>query len=228
MHLRLNSLHKPEEVKRWFTTHCKRQVRLRAKEPFARDSESQLSRERCRDEYDIEIPSFISALMLVAPSQLLNWSIVAFLVGIGIYFGIVFTERLGDLRGANANLAVLLAYIIFTTVALLLYFVPAIWKTLQYAKTFTDANEAEMKQVLDHVETKLRASHSRTADPTTLQEALQASVDAQRASLRAQEALLNELEAARPRSADHHGNVGASLAREGASLLDRPMVRLNE
>lgn len=77
------------------------------------------------------IPSFNAALLLVVPSILLNWSSVTLLIGIGIYFGMIYAENLGSLRGNNSNLAILLVYVLFTSGALLGYLWPLLQKALE-------------------------------------------------------------------------------------------------
>lgn len=70
------------------------------------------------------LPSYSSALLLVVPSQLLNWSSSSLLIGIGVYYGLLYTKHLGELRGDNANLAILLVYVLFTSGAVASYFWP--------------------------------------------------------------------------------------------------------
>lgn len=90
------------------------------------------TRETCRQvSSETIIPSFNAALLLVIPSILLNWSSIALLVGIGIYYGIVYTENLGALRGDNSNLAILLVYVLFTIGAILSYILPWWQKALE-------------------------------------------------------------------------------------------------
>lgn len=76
----LAGMHSAEEVRDWFTT--KRLI-----------SSGQ--------QKWTEIPSYNAALLLVAALQLLNWSLVSLLAGVGIYYGLFFTEKLGALGGSG-------------------------------------------------------------------------------------------------------------------------------
>jgi len=75
-------------------------------------------------------PSLDAAMMLVAPIQLLNWSLLSLLVGIGIYYGLIFTQNLGTLRGESPNLAILLVYFTFTIGAVASFALPALSDSL--------------------------------------------------------------------------------------------------
>lgn len=117
----LSGLHGPDEVKRWLTA-------VRSKRRSAIDSKIEAGRQT-HNEY--VIPSYNAALLLVLPSILLNWSSIALLVGIGIYYGIVHTENLSSVRGDNSSLAILLAYVLFTSMATASYFLPWLQKRLE-------------------------------------------------------------------------------------------------
>lgn len=106
----LSSLHSPEEVRRWLSTTRGGRHRHDEQESGA------LEGSRVQT-----IPSYHAALLLILPAQLLNWSSISLLVGIGIYYGLVQTENLGLLRGQNSNLAILVVYVLFTSAALLSY-----------------------------------------------------------------------------------------------------------
>jgi hypothetical protein len=98
------------------------------------------------------IPSLYSALLLVAPLQLLNWSLAALLAGVGIYYGLVYTNALGEMRGAHANLALLVVYTAFTAVALASFVTPSLLKfseTDDWAKQNTDRLEELLRQTPD-------------------------------------------------------------------------------
>lgn len=122
--LRLGALHRPEDIRAWLT--MPRLIEI--VDPTTLDGDG-----KRRHQFILRdrIASFDAALMLVAPAQLLNWSLISLLVGIGIYYGIVFSRKLGNLQGHNANLAVLLVFILFTAGALALFFGPALWKRVE-------------------------------------------------------------------------------------------------
>ena len=108
MQVILGGMHSPDEVLKWLTA-------LRIWAPAG----GSIYRGRM-------IPSLSAAMMLVAPIQLLNWSLLSLLVGIGIYYGLLFTQGLGTLHGKDPNLAILLVYVIFTTGAVASFALPAL------------------------------------------------------------------------------------------------------
>lgn len=164
----LGNLHTPAEVRKWLVTERieskprrsildrligRRQRRSRAHETDSWESppESQSpddSLETLLREFRAKhIPSFHSALLLVAPVQLLNWSVAWLLVGIGIYYGLIFTKDLGDLHGQNANLAILLVYIISAAGALASLILPRLYK-LTEVSDWIDAHHRKLEGLL--------------------------------------------------------------------------------
>jgi hypothetical protein len=71
--------------------------------------------------------------MIRIPALLLNWSVGAFLVGLGIYLGSSWTQRLDASQPQSSSLGVLIAYILVTGIGLLLFFVPVLLKYLEGA-----------------------------------------------------------------------------------------------
>lgn len=105
--------------------------------------------EHNRDVTISAVASFSAVMMLVAPSQLLNWSLCSFLVGVGIYYGQVFSAGLGMLQGQNANLAVLLVYIVATIGAATEYFLPLLGKALErYESVIVKEESISIKQLM--------------------------------------------------------------------------------
>lgn len=126
--LNLGGLHDDTEVLEWLTKPCI--VRWRyTTDDFGSYVQTQV------DPHIGKAASFNAAMMLVAPAHLLNWSLLSFLVGIGIYLGLTYTKRLGELAGANSNLAVLLVYIVVTMMALANFFLPMGLKTLESTRS---------------------------------------------------------------------------------------------
>lgn len=93
------------------------------------------------------VPSLYSALLLVAPVQLLNWSLASLLVGVGIYYGLIFTNNLGNMQGLNANLALLLVYTLFTATALASFLVPDLLK-LTETDDWARQNHSRLEELL--------------------------------------------------------------------------------
>lgn len=77
--------------------------------------------------------SFNTALMIKVPALLLHWSVVAFLVGLGVYLGSFWDKSLGAAPSRGDSLGILVAYIIATAFGLLIFYVPTILKYLEGA-----------------------------------------------------------------------------------------------
>ncbi|KAH7083024.1 hypothetical protein BKA63DRAFT_561217 [Paraphoma chrysanthemicola] len=77
--------------------------------------------------------SFNAALMIRIPALLLNWSVGAFLIGLGIYLGSSWTQKLDASQPQSSSLGVLVGYISVTGIGLLLFFVPMLLKYLEGA-----------------------------------------------------------------------------------------------
>jgi hypothetical protein len=58
------------------------------------------------------LPSAASVLTVSAPNMLLSASLNAFLVGLGVYFGYVWTRNLDESAGSSASRAVFIVYVI--------------------------------------------------------------------------------------------------------------------
>lgn len=80
-----------------------------------------------------ERASFSAALMIKIPALLLNWSVGAFLVGLGVYLGSFWTRHLDSPQPRSSSLGVLVTYIVITAAGLLLFFVPVLLKYLESA-----------------------------------------------------------------------------------------------
>lgn len=117
----LSGLHGPVEAELWFTT-------VRRKRRSQVDSKIETGRQTHKEYI---MPSYNAALLLVLPSILLNWSSIALLIGIGIYYGIVHTQHLSSVRGQNSSLAILLVYVLFTLGAFASYILPWLQKQLE-------------------------------------------------------------------------------------------------
>lgn len=78
-----------------------------------------------------QVASWPAAMMLVAPVRLLILALNAFLIGLGIYLGIVYTAQLNPFPGTNGSLAVLIFYLIATSYGLALFYTPQGFQTLE-------------------------------------------------------------------------------------------------
>ncbi|GAB1743603.1 hypothetical protein NU219Hw_g529t1 [Hortaea werneckii] len=76
-------------------------------------------------------PSINSAVMLVAPVRLLNLAVAAFLIGLGIYLGLAFSENIAITAGNRGNLANMIIYILVVVISLLLFWIPVVLRLLE-------------------------------------------------------------------------------------------------
>jgi len=120
-------------------------------------------------------------------------------VALGIYLGSVYTAKLGALKGKNANLAVLLVFIIFTTFSVFEISLPLNSKQLEPIMTelLGDKEESGLQsvgprndKVLGGAKTEAARSDKISETEAAIQKALQASIHAQEESLKAHKALL--------------------------------------
>ena len=75
-------------------------------------------------------PSLSAALIITAPSQLLNVALGSLLTGFGIYFGLVYTARLPAIENHHSALAVLIVYIVSAASGLVLFYLPMLFKVV--------------------------------------------------------------------------------------------------
>ncbi|EUC51347.1 hypothetical protein COCMIDRAFT_144 [Bipolaris oryzae ATCC 44560] len=68
-----------------------------------------------------DLPSVASVLTIAAPTMLLNSSLNAFLVGLGIYLGFVWTRDLNETAGAFSSRAVFITYMVGLVVCYWVY-----------------------------------------------------------------------------------------------------------
>jgi hypothetical protein len=125
-------------------------------------------------------------------------------IALGIYLGSKYTANLGTLKGSNANLGVLLFFIIFSTWAILEL------SLLLYSKSLDRVTATLMRSREEHnSQSRELGNYSRnigpmpvtvTADRVTsdtgdaIREALRASIHAQEESVKAQTAILELLD----------------------------------
>ena len=137
-------------------------------------------------------PSLSAALIITAPSQLLNVALGSLLTGFGIYFGIVYTANLPAIEDHHSALAVLIVYIVSVASGLVLFYLPMLFKlvaTMRDGKGVLEASATNLERLIDAAQRK--AVYSKTDDTlSTLKEL----VCIQGAQLRLQEDLMTVLE----------------------------------
>lgn len=150
MQQQLSSLHGPDVVKRWLTIMRKGRLHFDSRIESGHSPQESI------------VPSYNAALLLILPSILLNWSSIALLIGIGIYYGIVHAEKLSSVRGEHSSLAILLVYVLFTLGASLSYVLPWSQKLLESTTPAQSAPEQSSKD--EPGDAPLFTTRSETAD----------------------------------------------------------------
>lgn len=69
--------------------------------------------------------------MLVALVRLLNLAVATFLIGLGIYLGLAFSENITIAAGNQGNLANMIIYILVVVISLLLFWIPVVLRLLE-------------------------------------------------------------------------------------------------
>jgi hypothetical protein len=108
------------------------------KEPMSEEepwSEIQAEVKQMVNELAWGVASFNAAFLIKVPALLLNFSVGAFLVGLGIYLGFSWSRNLDLSQSKTNSLGVLLTYIIVTALGLVLFFLPTLLKYLEGAPT---------------------------------------------------------------------------------------------
>jgi hypothetical protein len=201
----LSDLHSPEDMREWLTSSRMSLVNRFFFFIRQRLHDRQQNNAGEPANKGDRFPSLAAAATLTAPGRLLFFSILTLFVALGIYLGSVYTAKLGALKGRNANLAVLLFFIIFATWAILEVLLPLYGKQVEQitAQPVRDEEEPVLQSgglrnnKADAVGIATAAASSSDTSETraVIQQALQASIRAQEESLEAQKALLQLLHA---------------------------------
>lgn len=67
------------------------------------------------------MPSAAAVLNMSAPNMLLSFSLNAFLIGLGVYLGYVWTRNLDELAGAKGSRDVFITYVVGLVVCYCIY-----------------------------------------------------------------------------------------------------------
>jgi hypothetical protein len=100
-------------------------------------------------------PSLSAALIITAPSQLLNVALGALLTGFGIYFGLVYTARLPAIEDHRSALAVLTVYIVSAASGLILFYLPMLFKL---GATMRDSKRGGLEEWVTSLERAINAA----------------------------------------------------------------------
>jgi hypothetical protein len=98
------------------------------------------------------LPSAASVLTVSAPNMLLSASLNAFLVGLGVYFGYVWTRNLDESAGPSASRAVFIVYVIGLALCYGIY-------SLSSLVASDQSHTSEWDVLLDLLSSKARVQH---------------------------------------------------------------------
>jgi hypothetical protein len=196
----LSDLHSPEDVHEWLTSP-RDNFADRFRNTILVRFISQRTTEHAANRGD-RMPSLTAAATLTAPSRLLGLSIMSLFIALGVYLGSMYTAELGTLKGSNANLAVLLFFIIFSTWAIFEIYLPLNSKRVDQITASMVRNEEdrdfqfrESGNSRHNIRPPTAVASSETSETGhVIREALEASIRAQEDSLKAQKALLELLD----------------------------------
>ena len=198
----LSELHNPDDVREWLLSPPSSLVnRFLNASAFLRRYRSQSPTKQATSSDD-RIPSLTAAATLIAPCRLLRLSIMSLFVALGIYLGSVYTAKLGTLKGSNANLAVLLFFVLISALAILEVFIPMnnrqvdditaslernpVGRGFQLRKSDSIRHSTDMTAAI--------ASSETSEIGGVIREALKASIRAQEENVKAQKASIHAQE----------------------------------
>jgi uncharacterized membrane protein YedE/YeeE len=109
-------------------------------------------------------PSLSAALIITAPSQLLNVALASLLAGFGIYYGMVYTSRLPAIADHHSALAVLIVYVVSVASGFTLFYLPMLFKDFA---TMRDGQRSHLQTVVTDLESTLDAILTMRLDAVT-------------------------------------------------------------
>ncbi|OJJ69771.1 hypothetical protein ASPBRDRAFT_640027 [Aspergillus brasiliensis CBS 101740] len=189
----LSDLHSPEDVRKWLISPRNNlSTRLIKAIPYQYRSQ-RTGKDVANDNNGV--PSLTAAAALTAPSRLLNVSILSLFIALGIYLGCVYTAELGTLKGSNANLAVLIVFIIVSALAFSELYIPLQNKDIDQLTASLERKEEWLQSSSNSRHNIGLIATGETSDTRDiLRDALKASIRAQEESLKAQKAILELLD----------------------------------
>jgi uncharacterized membrane protein YedE/YeeE len=138
-------------------------------------------------------PFLSAALIITAPSQLLNIALGALLTGFGIYFSLFYTARLSAIEDHRSALAVLIVYIVSAASGLVLFYSPMLFKLVA---TVRDGKRGGLEEEVTSLGRAINAAERKGvfSKPDGMLSALHEITRIQREQLRLQKDLVAVLE----------------------------------
>lgn len=179
----VGALYRAEDVRDWLTRPDEETLKMLEHQkdlPSIPDME-QLRQQAPRS------ASLFSALVMSAPSSMINVALGSFLLGLGVYLGFLWTQHLDTQGGRNDSRDVFIIFIVSTVIIIALYAAPAAYKGL------------EMSAIENVNRGRVERSRQRIGNPNERKEqsqetVIQSLIDTLRQTNRAQEASIRASE----------------------------------
>lgn len=143
-----------------------------------------------------QIPRFaslFSALVMSAPSSMINIALGSFLLGLGVYLGFLWTRHLDTQGGRNDSRDVFIIFIVSTVIIIALYATPAAYKRLEMS-AMENVNRGRVERSRPRIgEPNERKEQSQETVIQSLIDTLRQTNRAQEASIRVSEQLTAEI-----------------------------------
>ena len=143
-----------------------------------------------------QIPRFaslFSALVISAPSSMINITLGSFLLGLGVYLRFLWTRHLDTQGGRNDSRDVFIIFIVSTVIIIALYATPAAYKRLEMS-AIENVNRGRVERSRLRIgEPNERKEQSQEAVIQSLIDTLRQTNRAQEASIKASEQLAAEI-----------------------------------
>lgn len=155
--------------------------------------------------------SLFSALVMSAPSSMINVALGSFLLGLGVYLGFLWTRHLGTQGGRNDSRDVFIIFIVSTVIIIVLYAMPAAYKGLEMS-AIENVNRGRMERSRQRI--GKANERKEQSQETVIQQSL---IDTLRQTNRAQEALIKaseQLTAEVTKLTSGHGSEASRSPRE--------------
>jgi ABC-type multidrug transport system fused ATPase/permease subunit len=137
--------------------------------PEAQDKDAHIVDDLRRLQSQWRVPSPAAAVMITVPMSLLNISLNAFLIGLGIYLGKVFTAKLIPSYGLG-SLIILIVFVVTTLTGISMFYVAQGFKAMEKVSAvelqkLVEATEDELRRLNGHFDESGR-SPSRVPEQT--------------------------------------------------------------
>ena len=185
----VGALYRAEDVRDWLTRPDEETLKMLEHQ---KDFPSIPDMEQARQQTP-RSASLFSALVMSAPSSMINVALGSFLLGLGVYLGFLWTRHLDTQGGRNDSRDVFIIFIVSTVIIIALYATPAAYKGLE-TSAIENVNRGRVERSRPRIgEPNERKEQSQEAVIQSLIDTLRQTNRAQEASVKASEQLTAEI-----------------------------------